>query len=248
MAVQPRHCADWINFSCDPVSSGVSKEEVTPTAKSATSSSEVLQGGHMDRRHFLYGGTAAVAVALVSPDLAFAETGEQILRLPQPDKDGGKPLMTCLARRRTSRSLSHEDVDLPTLSGLLWAAWGVNRDNGKHVVPTAMDKRQVLVYAVRGNGVWEYMPGEHSIKRVLDGDRRGDFDGAGLILLYVAPKGDHFAPMHVGSIYQNVGLYCASAGLANCVKYHKRGAIDAHLSLPANWETYIAHSVARPAR
>lgn len=202
----------------------------------------------MDRRDFLRGGTALAALTLLMPDVAKAGADGHFVKLSRPPMDSGNPLMTCLAKRRSNRSLAREDVDIVTLGGLLWAAWGINDESGKHVIPTAMDKRQVGVYAVRGDGVWEYLPQEHAIKRVLDGDRRNSFDGSGLVLLYAAPKEDIFAAMHVGSMYQNVGLYCASTGLANCVKYQKHDVLDAHLPLPQGWMTYITHSVAKPLR
>ncbi|MBO5490945.1 MAG: nitroreductase family protein [Desulfovibrio sp.] len=203
------------------------------------------------RRTFLRVGAAAAAAALVPPAgrATAAEAGDRrVLALPKPDMDGGKPLMACLRDRRTNRALGHEDVDLPVLGDLLWAAWGVNREDGKHVTPTGMNRQEVLVYAVRGDGVWEYLPGEHAIRRVLDGDRRGAFDGAGLVLLYAAPEKERFAAMHVGSMYQNVGLYCASAGLANCVKYQRHDALDDRLPLPGGWKVYITQSVAKPHR
>ncbi|MCR5562665.1 MAG: nitroreductase family protein [Desulfovibrio sp.] len=200
----------------------------------------------MNRRDFLCAGATVAAAAMVLPGLAFAGGERTTVALQRPDTAGGKPLMTCLAERRTNRDLGREDVDLPTLGALLWAAWGINRENGRHVVPTAMNKQQVAVYAVRGDGVWEYLPKEHAIARVLEGDRRSLFDGSGLVLLYAAPREDRFAGMHVGSMYQNVGLCCASTGLANCVKFQKRDALDSELPLPKGWMTYISQSVARP--
>ncbi len=197
----------------------------------------------MDRRDFLRKGTALAAAAFMGPGIAFAGGGT-VVALPRPDAGSGKPLMACLAGRRSSHVLGRGDVGLPDLGALLWAAWGVNRDDGKHVVPTAMNKQQAMVFAVRGDGVWEYLPGGHAMKKVLEGDRRRSFDGAGLVLLYAAAEKDRFSAMHVGSMYQNAGLYCASAGLDNCVKFQKHDALDAELPLPAGWATFITQSVA----
>ena len=136
----------------------------------------------MKRRDFLLCASAACAVSLAgeaSPVLAHGDGKTIALKKPQD----GKPLVQCLAERATNRAIDRGDVDLDTLGALLWAAWGVNRDNGKHVVPTAMNRQECQVYAVRGDGVWEYLPKEHAVRRVLEGDRRGAFDGSGLILL-----------------------------------------------------------------
>ena len=202
----------------------------------------------MDRRDFLRKGTVFAAAALMGPGAALAGGGS-VVALPRPDTGGGKPLMACLSQRRSSHVLGREELGLPALGALLWAAWGVNRDDGKRVVPTAMNKQQAMVFAVRGDGVWEYLPREHAMKKVLEGDRRRSFDGAGLVLLYAAPEKDRYAAMHVGSMYQNAGLYCASAGLDNCVKYQKHDALDAELPLPDGWATFVTQSVApRSAR
>ena len=201
---------------------------------------------NMNRRVFLSSGAAIAAVTIMAPEFAFAAESDQIIKLPEPDKHGGKPLMECLVQRRSSHVLGRGDVDMPTLGNLLWAAWGISRKDGKHVIPTALNKQQVVVYAVRGDGVWEYMPKDHAVKKVLTGDRRNAFDGAGLVLLYAAPEKDPYSAMHVGSMYQNVGLFCASAGLDNCVKHQKHDALDKELPLPSGWMTFISQSVAWP--
>ena len=111
-----------------------------------------------------------------------------------------------------------------------------------------MNNRQAMVFAVRSDGVWEYLPQELAMKRLVDGDRRSSFDGAGLVLLYAVPSEDRFAAMHVGSMYQNVGLYNASVGFANCVEYQRHDALDTELPLPQSLKTYITQSVAKPSR
>ena len=201
--------------------------------------------GCMNRREFLITGAACAAATTIVPGFVFADDNDGTIALPKPDINGGKPLMTCLAQRRSNHVLAQGDVDLQNLGSLLWAAWGVNRNNGMHVIPTALNKQQVLVFAARSDGVWQYLPDTHAMKKVLKGDRRHSFDGAGLVLLYAGPSNDVYAPMHIGSMYQNVGLYCASAGLDNCVKGQKHDALDAELPLPSGWQTYISHSIAQ---
>lgn len=202
----------------------------------------------MDRRDFIRSGAATAVATFVLPGFALAADSAPIVNLPDPSKKGGKPLMDCLALRRSNHVLGREELDMPTLSSLLWAAWGINSNDGRHVIPTALNKQQVVVYAVRGDGVWEYLPKGHAVKKVLVGDRRRAFDGAGLVLLYAAPRNDRYAAMHVGSMYQNVGLFCVSAGLDNCVKHQMHDALDAELPLPSGWATFISQSVARSSR
>ena len=173
-----------------------------------------------------------------------AAAGERIT-LPAPDKEGGKPLMQALALRKSERSFSADPLSEREVSDLLWAAWGVNRPNGRRTVPTANNRQRVEVYAAKADGVWRYDGPSHSLEKVLERDALPSFGGAPLTLIY-AVEDDAYGAMHVGSIYQNVGLYCASAGLANVVK--ASGADDAQkkLPLPAGYKVLIVQSVGRP--
>ena len=54
----------------------------------------------------------------------------QPIALPKPEKDGGKSVLAALWERQTNRDISDRKLPLQTLSNLLWAAWGVNRQTG----------------------------------------------------------------------------------------------------------------------
>ena len=196
----------------------------------------------MNRRTFLGLGGALVALSLIDqPPMALASG--QVVRLPAPDFQGGMSLMECLQKRHTDRNLGSEDFTLSELSNILWAAYGVNRPDGRHVIPTARNQQKVMLFVVLGDGVWKYLAEKNSIEKMLDGDRRKNFDGSSLILLYAAPGDDIFGGMHVGSMYQNVGLYCASKGYPNCVKYTHHDALDRVMPLPSGWKVLITQSV-----
>ncbi|MCR5813508.1 MAG: nitroreductase family protein [Desulfovibrio sp.] len=196
----------------------------------------------MHKRSFLWVKASILALALcLTPDLVFANG--QVVTLPAPDTSGGRPLMACLKDRKSERHFATDDISLPELSSLLWAAWGVNRADGRHVIPTARNEQKVRLLVVLGDGVWQYLPEKNSIEKVMDGDQRKRFDNASLILLYAAPAGELFSGMHVGSMYQNVALYCASEGLPNCVKYSRHDALGSELKLPKGWKVLITQSV-----
>lgn len=58
------------------------------------------------------------------------------IQLLKPKDDGGRPLMRVLKDRSSSRSFSSEKLPLQILSNLLWAAFGINRqDTGKRTAP-----------------------------------------------------------------------------------------------------------------
>ncbi|MDR1489246.1 MAG: nitroreductase family protein [Desulfovibrio sp.] len=181
--------------------------------------------------------------ALSLPDAAKAATGD-VIALPPPDKTGGMPLMKALNERKSRRGFKDEAIAQKDLSNLLWAAFGVNRSDGRRTAPTARNSQQVEVYAAMGTGVWRYDGVKHTLTKVLDRDASKDF-GAPLTLIYAAPGGLHDA-MHVGSVYQNVGLYCASAGLANVVKATGVDILKNDLTLSAGYEIRIVHPIGKP--
>ena len=163
--------------------------------------------------------------------------------LPAPDKKGGMPLMQALAERRSTKSgYTGAPLSAQELSNLLWATWGMNRPDGRRTAPSAMNRQEVAVYAVLENGVWRYDAAGHALIRVLDGDHRRAEGGGSLVLLYAAPE-DRWSGMHVGSLYQNAGLYCASAGLGNYVHASGVSALDGKLPLPDGWRVLIAQTV-----
>lgn len=205
---------------------------------------------YMDRRTFLSSAAALVIAGASTAQAAGPAKGDgdgRIIELPKPDLKGGKPLMECLSLRRTSRTFTDAELSPELLSGLLWSAWGINRENGKHVIPTAMNYQKLIAFAVRGDGVWQYLPEKNAVKRVIAGDQRSRFDHSGCILLYCVPDDDPFGAMHCGSAYQGVGLYCASKGLANCVKWQHHDALDGQLPLPSGWKVAITQSCSLPA-
>ena len=176
---------------------------------------------------------------------AGAADGEK-WNLPKPATEGGKSLMEALAQRRSNRNFSDKPIAEQTLSDLLWATWGINRPDGKHTAPTAKNTRELAVFAALENGVWLYEPAANALTKVLPDDTRSVFGGAPLSLIFAAPANSEFSGLHVGSLYQNAGLYCASVGLANVVKISGRDALDGKLALPDGYKVFIIHSIGWP--
>ena len=102
------------------------------------------------------------------------------------------------------------------------AAFGVNRQDGKRTAPTAMNKQDMDIYVLNKDGVFLYDAKENALLPVSDKDLRNIntqpfAKKAPVTLLYVAQNG-RCAGMHAGSLYQNVGLFCAAFGLNNVVR------------------------------
>lgn len=186
---------------------------------------------------------AALALMPASPSVIQAAENAVRMELPAPNKSGGTPLMQALNERHSSKmNYSGSPLSLQQLSDLLWATWGVNREDGRRTAPTAMNRQDVRVYVALENGVWLYDTGNALIK-VLDGDWRGQMGGGSLTLLYAIPQANEWGGAHVGSLYQNAGLYCASAGLGNFVHVSGLHALDGKLPLPEGWKIFIVQTV-----
>lgn len=169
-----------------------------------------------------------VAATIVSnPGRASAQQHE---RLPAPQMEGGAPLMSALAKRRSVRSYGQRPLSKEILSNLLWAAFGVNRrDKHGRTAPSWRGSKEIDIYVATAQGVWIYRPQSHALQRVMDRDIRAATGNqpfpatAAAVLIYVADKSrmakgseqDHRVYAHVDSaiIAQNVYLFAASEGL-----------------------------------
>ncbi|GHV50752.1 hypothetical protein FACS1894168_2280 [Deltaproteobacteria bacterium] len=175
-----------------------------------------------------------------------AANNSKVLVLPKPVITGGKPLMECLAGRQSNREISGQPLSEQTLSNLLWAAWGINRADGRRTAPTAKNNQEIQLYVVIESGVYLYNAAEPSLVLQVPQDLRSKFTGSPVTLLFAAPFAEMASGMHAGSMYQNAGLFCASEGLANVVKTTGKDALQGVLKLPAGYEVLVVQYVGYP--
>jgi nitroreductase len=171
---------------------------------------------------------------------AFSITAfSQDIVLPSPDRTGGKPLMQALNERQTTRSFTEDELTPRQLSELLWAAWGINREDiGKRTAPSAMNYQEIQVYVALPAGLYLYDAQVHSLKMIHNTDIRRSCGTQSFVydapvnLIYVADMSktgrnegtaikdaDLFMPYSDAAfIAQNVYLYCASEGLGCVVR------------------------------
>ena len=175
-------------------------------------------------------------IALISVGTMLAQDLKPIV-LPPPQTDGGRPLMQVLKERKTSREFSGEKLSPQVLSNLLWAAFGINRPEGKRTAPSAMNWQEIDVYAATADGLFIYDAKANRLEPVLAQDVRAATGtqpfvaSAPVNLVYVADiaktgsvgsDAELYTSADAGFIAQNVYLFCASEGLATVV----RGSVD----------------------
>jgi len=190
---------------------------------------------------------------------AVGRLSAQNIDLPAPQKTGGMPLMETLAKRATVRALDTRALTPQQLSDLLWAAFGINRPDGRRTAPSARNWQETDLYLLLPSGAYVYDATHHRLNQVGTEDIRtaGGGQPAPTILIFVAdlakPGGGNIegkkntANIDAGYISQNVYLYCASAGLATGFRGSAdRAALTAKLKLREDQLIIGAQSVGYP--
>ncbi len=201
-------------------------------------------------------------VALMSASCVLAQDLKPIA-LPQPQSDGGRPLMQVLKDRKTTREFAADKLPPQILSNLLWAAFGVNRPDGRRTAPSAMNRQEIDIYVATGEGLFAYNAQANRLDPVLAQDLRAATGtqpfpaSAPLDLVYVAdfakagsePDADLYTAADTGFIAQNVYLYCASEGLATVVRGSiDRAALAKAMKLRPNQKIILAQTVGYPKK
>lgn len=211
----------------------------------------------MNAKYFI-----SISLVLIIFQMQIAEAQNAgTIKLPLPERSGGKELMQCLNERQSSREFSDKEIPMQELSNLLWAANGINREEiGKHTAPTANNKQNMEVYAILPNGVYFYNDKENALTLIESGnhmDKTGTQDFVGksklniIIVSDMSKLGDGaiekkniYAGIHTGAIMQNIYLYCASAGLKTVTRASfNQETLSALLKLPADKKVILAQTV-----
>lgn len=183
----------------------------------------------------------AMAVAMMALALAGSAFGET-KALPKIEMKGGMPLFEALGKRQSNRDYTAGAVLTEAeLGGVLWAANGFNRAD-RRTAPSALNAQAVDIYVFDAKGIWAYLPKEHALKLVKEGDFRAATgmqpfvkDAAvNLVFAYDtdrAPrKGEsRWAAVDAAFCCENVYLYCAATGLKTVVRASVDGARCAEL-------------------
>lgn len=179
----------------------------------------------------------ASCTAHKAPETHTAVVMGDLILLSQPDTVGGLTINEALQNRRSWREYTPQALSLEELSGVMWAAAGINRPANDHLTaPSAMGLYPIRTYAFFAEGVYRYDAKANQLVRVLKGDLRRmsgmqDFvDGAPLNLVYVADlsvyDGKPIPAEHVrylcgqdaAGYAENVNLYTAGHALRSITR------------------------------
>jgi hypothetical protein len=94
------------------------------------------------------------------------------IKLMEPNKKGGLPVMEALSVRASVRAWSEKELSPQDLSDLLWAANGINRPDKRRTASSAQNAQDVDLYVFLKDGVYLYDAANHALNPVVAGDHR----------------------------------------------------------------------------
>lgn len=207
-----------------------------------------------------------MTLVLLAAVSAVSALSAQNIKLPEPDRTGGKPLMQCITERRTIRQYK-PGVELTPkqISTMLYVAWGFNRPD-KRTVATARNRQDLEIYIALKSGIYRYNAKSNVLELKCKGNHKGElgkqtpmFEKSSAVVIYLSdlsrfgsriPRSMQifYAAAHAGSAYQDVYLYCANENLGTVLcKLINEDTIRSLLKLPANIEVLFAQPVGVPA-
>ncbi|MFC2161242.1 nitroreductase family protein [Acidobacteriota bacterium] len=235
----------------------------------------------MKRRTFIK--TVPAFAALVTASSNFAQNAQtsssaslEAIELLPPETDGGKSVLAALKVRMTNRNVSAKKLPPQMLSNLLWAAFGVNREEDINrgrvgrTAATASNSQEIDLYVALPEGVYLYEAVHHRLSPVAAGDFRSRSNRraaatAPVNIFYVADIAKYKdAPFQepglrdpdvqksyyfaaTGLIAGNVYLFAASQGLAAWFHNCDKQNTSKEFKLRSDQRVLFAQTVGYPA-
>ena len=172
-----------------------------------------------------------------------------------------------LKTRHSVREFSTRQIDDATVLDILWAANGVNRDDGRRTAASAVNAQDIDLYVCKPDGTFRYDPAGARLDLVTKEDIRPLFrsrnsyvDIAPLTILAVSDQErfgrfrssgrcEEFGYIDAGIVSANIYLYCTAIGLGTvcCSPGMDSDGIRTALGLPDSHIPVLYHPVGYPA-
>ncbi|MCE1247962.1 MAG: SagB/ThcOx family dehydrogenase [Firmicutes bacterium] len=164
------------------------------------------------------------------------EVKKELISLPMISKKGSLSFEEVLSSRKSVRKFSSKELDWNQTGQLLWAVQGVQFVNKKKKTsPSAGSTYPLTAYVVCSEGVFKYLPEEHKLLVIVQGDHRTALSMAALEQKWVAEaplsviltgiyerteerygaRGRTYVQMEAGHAAQNLHLQAVSLGLGS---------------------------------
>lgn len=181
-----------------------------------------------------------------------------LANLPPPQVSGGMSLGETLARRRSVRAFTGKPLTVEQVAQLCWSAQGItDTQRGRRTAPSAGATYPLKLLAALPEGLYEYVPAGHSLKRISDRDvrtriaeiaRQRWIASAGAVFVLTGDmsittaryreRGEEYVWQETGHAAQNLLLQAVALDLASTpVGAYDEGALNQLLQLPKGWRT-----------
>jgi SagB-type dehydrogenase family enzyme len=193
--------------------------------------------------------------------------GEKI-SLPSVPASGDVSLEQVLRERRSVREFIDHELDLETISKLLWSAQGITGEKyGLRTAPSAGATYPLELLVQTSEHLARYLPREHSLQVISDGDLRAQLAAAshGQACVEKAPalfifaaevsrtsgryggRAERYVHIEVGCAAENLMLQAVAMGLGSvAVGAYDDKEVKAILDLPKEWDVFLMVPVGKP--
>lgn len=209
-----------------------------------------------------FGMALSCAVLLLALTACNSNNAQQAAPAP----DNLSALKEILQVRKSIRQFdTTKVVSDEVMLDILWAANGINREDGRRTAPSAVNAQDIVMYVCQGDGTYLYRPAEEVLEKVSGTDIRPIFAGRNSFALnnpvimlmsdyskfsrFGAEAAAKFGAMDAGYVSQNIYMYCAAADMATvaCAPGINQKAVQEALMLPETMISLIYHPVGYPA-
>jgi SagB-type dehydrogenase family enzyme len=159
----------------------------------------------------------------------------EITKLANPNQTSSIPLEQAIAVRRSQRHFLPKPLTLDQIGQLAWAGQGQEPGSRYRTAPSAGATYPLVLFVITEEGMFRYLPAEHSLDKLAGQDIRGalasaawgqDFiRAAPLTLVFAAEfsrttgrygkRGVRYVFMETGHAAQNVHLQAEALGLGS---------------------------------
>ncbi len=160
-----------------------------------------------------------LAMAILFAPMLNAEAQAKTVKLPaytEAFAQYDNNLQKALENRQTTKSYSSKAISDKDMSGLLWSAYGVNRENNGR---TVAGFKTIELYVVNSKGVWLYDAANHALDRVSSKNILKTVGNPPLVLAFVVDRNKYgkfpavVSPMEAGLMSQSAALYASMADI-----------------------------------
>jgi len=186
--------------------------------------------------------SAVILFLAFVPLILGVQVSDAAIALPKPSLDGKVSVEKAIQRRRTIRDFRDTPLSIQQLAQLLWAAQGItDQKYGKRTAPSGGARYPLDIYIIAGKkevegleeGVYHYVPENHSISSMNKKDLRREVGSASLGQMWMAgapvifvittengritgrygDRGIRYAQIEAGHVGQNLFLQAEALGL-----------------------------------